>query len=462
MNNIEARPAMKSHADQLTGRFGPSMTDTLTYRNDFKKIDQLHKEFNLTLGARDKKDITRSYDPVLPRAKYEKLATPGQKEKFKKYEVFQMQTNLRERYHAAKSAVTYTIDEYGNVYNELFPDEPFDAVLKRGLEYRREIGSLELDREESELIGWTHIKTKLADPNIPLGAKCISISGPGIVADTSYKDNFVDIFESAKASNTGKRVIKMTRYASGMTYGQYWDKALLLNPSYFEGISGSIDAWFLRNPMYIDPTLDARSPEELFDEVFTKRKDALKEDDFQDIYKACLPLILYYVDVLCSEPFDPQAIKIAFNAILKKGDLTRDSIQWERENRVNVSANASYVFRRGIIFNSVQQEAAFLGRQHIETVDVGCGSSGGFILEGTMTQEINPSMNLMVPFLSNSVGKFSFEPIEDVQTYPLGQDKHGSLKFKCPKEKCKGINRRPFGKLLKFCQHCLEELPRCA
>lgn len=402
--------------------------ETLNFQYDLSKIATLQKIFDRALVFENNdKSAIRSYNPVLERWNFESLKTDGERRQFITHEKRQITTTLRERNHAAQSVVNFTTDETGNAYNELLPNEPFDIILQRGLEYRRQHGSNELERELREFEGWVKTHSLLVDPNTPLGTKVIVISGPGVVEEAAYKDNFVDIYEVIEDPITGKRIIKMTRHASQLSYGQYWNKALIIQPDYFEGIKGPIDAWFLGHPIVTDPKIDPRSTDEIFEQAFERRKDAIEENDFQQLLQACLPLILHYIEVLCSESFDPISVVVAFNAILKKNDLEKQQIE-------KIKAGSIYT-----VFRNTPEEVAWLGRQPIESFFAGCGLSGGFKIGGNSLGFVYESI---VSYLTNSVGKFGLTEA----------DQYGSLEFQCPK--CNRRNMRPFNQLLSNCQHC--------
>ena len=118
------------------------------FSEDLSAVNNLHDQFNNKLGISGR--LRLNYNPVLERANYERLKTDDSRLNFRNYELWQVQTALRERNHAAKSAVNYIIDEDGYVRNELFPDEPFYQILQRGIAYQEQNGSVEIEREHNE------------------------------------------------------------------------------------------------------------------------------------------------------------------------------------------------------------------------------------------------------------------------------------------------------------------------
>src|SRR3990167_6066837 len=125
------------------------------FSQDLADVGVLQLKFNKELGI--EKAVRLNYNPVLARANFERLTSDNRRQNFRNYELWQIQTALRERNHAAKSSVNYLIDEHGEMRNELFPDEPFSHVLQRGLEYQEQNSSREIARERSEVVGWQQI-----------------------------------------------------------------------------------------------------------------------------------------------------------------------------------------------------------------------------------------------------------------------------------------------------------------
>ncbi|MBI3366683.1 hypothetical protein HY041_03590 [Candidatus Roizmanbacteria bacterium] len=419
------------------------------HQRDLVEVAQLQEIFNQALGITNSKAFRLSYNPVLPKWKVETLTTEDQIHQFKQYETFQVQTALRERNHAAVSSIKYLPDEHGNLRNELFPDEPFDSVLLRGLAYRRKNDSIELEREQGEYRGWMEAISALLDSNTPLHSKALIVSGPGIVSDTNYKNNFVDIYEVHENIITKQRHVTMTRYSSQIDYHQYWDKLTSIEPDYFKGFSGPIYAWFLSHPIYLDSRVDNRTTDEIFDQAFEQREGAMKEDDFEKIYIMCLPVILHYIKVLCNKSFDPVELAVAWNAVLVQNDLAKHHID---SNENNVSTTFLSVHSVPY-FETIQQRVEWLGRQPVKTFAAGCGSSSGFNLNEIGSDPIASLISDPLQSLfSNSVGKFALGK-------NLDEDEYGSLTFKC--NTCGGEHTRPPHIIVKICPTKQKEMEPC-
>jgi len=410
----------------------PNKSLSPKFSQDLAHTGALQDQFNKELGITGR--VRLNYNPVLERANFERLTTDDRRNNFRNYELWQVQTALRERNHAAKSAVNYIIDEAGYVRNELFPDEPFYQILQRGIAYQEQNGSVELEREHNEYAGWAQACEVLKHPDTPAHAKAIVISGPGIVEGTNYHDNFVDIYEALDDAVTRKRYIKMTRNASKLTYGDYENVIPQLQPEYFNGLKGPIDAWLLGHPIYKDPSVDSRNTDEIFEQIFVKREGAMSEQDFQELWEALTPVAMYYINVLCQKDFEPTELAIAWNAVLKISDLARQNL----EARKKPGSLASAQIQLPMFYGNIQEAVNWFGRQEIETVLAACGPSGGFKIE---YKDGLVRKNPIEEFLSNSVGKFGIE-----------EDKYGSLHFDCPH--CHWDNKRDYGKLLANCKNC--------
>ncbi|OGK14259.1 hypothetical protein A2861_01815 [Candidatus Roizmanbacteria bacterium RIFCSPHIGHO2_01_FULL_38_15] len=408
------------------------------FSQDLADVGVLQLKFNKELGI--EKAVRLNYNPVLARANFERLTSDNRRQNFRNYELWQIQTALRERNHAAKSSVNYLIDEHGEMRNELFPDEPFSHILERGLAYRKSIGSKELEREYAEYEGWLQVCNVLKHPDTPAGAKFIAISCPGIVADTNYNDNFVDIYEAHDDPVTGKRYITMTRNASKLTYGDYENNAAQLQNGYFDNLEGPIDAWYLRNPIYKNPSVDARSTDELFEQIFGHREGAMGEADFQQLWQQLIPVVLYYINNLCAEEFHPSSLAISWNAVLKKNDLMKTILENTKISKDQQMQNTQLQIPQ--FYGNLHEEIDWLGRQQIDMVAAACGTSGGFKIE--YKDGLAPK-NPIQELLSNSVAKFGVE-----------EDNYGSLHFDCPH--CRFDNKRDYGKLLTKCKSCGEDV----
>lgn len=383
--------------------------DQTSISADLEEINRLQRRFDFATGTSNKKGKILSYNPVLNIWNFQRFGQYDL-ENFKKHEEIQIETLLEERYGVTKRPAEFTTQEDGEVYSKDFPNQPFDVVLQRGIEYRRQEGSKEQEREQSELIGWVKIREKLLDKKTPLGSKFIVISGPGIVKGTMYPDNYVDVYESATDFKEKKRIIRRKRFMSGISYEDYTDEIKSQKPDYFDNFKGPVDAWFLENPIFVD----TKNPDEVLESIFKENKSKTSPKDFEEIFTACMPIIQFYINILCDPEFEPKDLAIAFNAIINKADHQKEALKQKK--------------KENIVYESVQQQINYLGHQPVQNILAGCGLSGGF--------NVRSKNNI----LANSVAQFGVE-----------KDQFGELEFECTNGH---KNRRQRGELIKKC--CVE------
>lgn len=427
----------------LGGRFQPntSLEETIViarpaerilpppepHKPHLERVDRVQERWDLSLGTKSDGRIL-SYNPVLDRANLERLieegATADQIAAFKIDLVREMATNLRERYHAARSVVRYVLDDQGNAYSENnFANEPVDVMFQRGALYRIAQGSPEPERELSAVEGSITAKRELAREETPLHSKRIVISPPGI----NYKDNFVDIYEASLDPQTARRIIIMSRFASSLSNDEYRERLIHLKPDYFDGFEGSFDAWCLQNPL----EGDQRQSHVIFNEEFRGQQQATGEEDMQSILKACSSLIDYYKEVVSGKIFNPQELAKAFNAVLNKADATKEWLI--NKGKHILSATVNFVKTAGRVFRSAQEEADWFGMRAVKEIAAGCGLSGGFSIGG-----IKSFISGVIRGIGGLLG--------------FGEsDSMGSLYFSCPA--CGAINKRPREGYVESCQN---------
>lgn len=364
------------------------------FEDDLTKIRKIQAVFDRALGIESDEVVVRNYNPVLARARYERLQTDEERQKSRKQEEWEVETVLRERYKAARSTVTYSIDEERKLRDARFGNERCETVFLRGVVYRRdELKSPDVLREQKEYEGFLTVQDKLTNPNTPIGTKMIKISGPGLVKDTIYTDNFVDIYELVIDSSTGRRVVQMTRFSSGANYDQYRAIVGKMRLGYFNEASGPVDAYYLSHPIEIDPRIDSRSRYELFEQTFGVRNDAAKEEEIRQIVEEGRPRIAYFVQTLFAQEFSPENVAIAFNAVLKGAEFA-----WKRFE----TGFKNIVFAVVSRFKSIVEEVSWLGRQIVEDIAAACGVSGGFKLKSGLKSIIGGIKSIF----SKEGGKF--------------------------------------------------------
>lgn len=386
-----------------------------------------------------------SYAPWLARARFERVRSiVGLSERehvvtllgWKEVEEQDMVTNLRERYHSEKSTIQYTI-QGEKLYSKLFPNEPFEQVLQRGIEYRKKEGSEELVREEEELEGFLKIQRVLCDQNTPLGTRIILCSPPGFVANTIYTKRFVDMWE-LRVDTQGMRYAEMTRFTAGLDYGGYIRSMKRLDPSYFDGRDTiPLDAWFLAHPFRVPPPADSEkvTMDQLYEAYFERDYAAMKEVLFQELLIVCMPFVQYYIRELANDVVDWSKLALAFNAVLNTADDFLKKKEQETESRVSVESQSVHNHH----YPSVE-EVYYRGSKQVQTIAGGCGPSVGF--RSSFLFRIRYGFEDPTEALVNSVGKFSVGgDIDDL----------GESKFPCPA--CNYTNRRPYNETIDLCEN---------
>lgn len=331
------------------------------------------------------------------------------------YTTFQLQTLLGERYHTGLSKYSYRIED-GQIYPE-GATEPFLNMLERGRDYRKLHGSKDTLREDAEVVGFQKIQEVLCGDETPTGTMMVSISPRG-VKGSIYQHNFYDVF--TKKEKDGKSYIEARRYSSALDTKESLEKARQIDELFGEGENVS-DAYFLANPLRVSPTdTQFKTPDDLHAFLHTEHQ-AMNEEDFSEIIRICTPLIMYYINALTEDPDNDSLQKLSFNALLNKADEVADRLEAQEETIFMSTRNVSH------------RDIRTLGYMTVRAVDTGCGLSGGFAMGGN-------------ELFGGPLGPFS------VLAFGAREDKYGSLEFDCPA--CKKKNVRPFGELLKNCQHC--------
>lgn len=354
---------------------------SINFNSDFKLIDSLHTELGIKPGQR------LSHDPAMERARYLRVKTNEERQAVKQGVIINMERTLYERAFTSQSLVTYYQDDEGRIYHPDFPGESFDVSLQRGLEFSKSKRFVDYEREEKEFEGWKQVMSKLFDPETPLGSKQIVISGPGLKKGTAFTDNCVDIFTKALDPETGKAVVIMTRFASGVEdYGQYRKIAAKLDGNYFgaEQIQADKeDLYFKEHPIFIS-AVDSRDAQQLFAGEFKQQAGATEEEKTKNYLAKCQLLILHYAEAVCAELFEPENVKKAFNAVINKFDDLRKGI-------IEIISHVSkgvLGFDRNVIhqardsFKSLQEEIDHYARMSVKQLMVGCGLSAGFSIGG--------------------------------------------------------------------------------
>lgn len=409
---------------------------TIVFNNDhavhLELVEARQRKFDEGLGVKRKRGEAISYNPVLDRANVELVKTDEELQAVKSDMDKELKTNLRERYCTAKSIVKYFLDDHGRVFSEDDHNEPVDVKFQRGALYRIQEGSPEPEREQQTVLAGVMAKSRLAYPGTAIGSKVIVISPPGVVKNTAYNYNFVNIYELGLDPKTGNKIIWMTCFASSCSSGDYKEVITCLKPGHSDSKDKAFDVWCLENPIFIDSRLDTRDIDKIFNQEFKPQERVIKEDDSQEILRRTFSVRQNYIDMISGRVFEPTEVAESFNAVVNKADAIKREIISRGEEIIGGVLN--FAVKAVRVFENIKEEVKWWGRQVVEKAMGGCGMSGGFSIVG------KGILNLVSGVLEKVSGVFS------------GSDQYGSLEFQCPK--CKQTNRRPKGQLIPNCQHC--------
>lgn len=405
---------------------------------DLSEIALLQDRWDSTLGRRpNRSGEFENYNPVLARWGYERLETDEQRVLFRINEIQNVTTALRERNHTSESKLILSIGVDNKIHNEVFPDTSYEQVLERGRRYRAENGSNEIEREKAEIEGFKKIQDLLTSEDVKVGTKLFVISGPGFAEDTPYIHNFVDGYELAE-DDAGNRYVQYARYASSLSYEDYQQITSEADSNYFDGKEGPVDAWYLANPIQAPDISKSQSLDEAFSEIFVKDVKAMEEERFQELYKIYLPFILYYLDQLTAEDFNPVEVAKAYNTLLLS---TEDKDIKSKTKRDEAHMASNQMRLDSYTSKNISEIVMRYGHRNVTEVKAGCGSSSGFSIGRSSGKNERGLM------LLNSVSGF-------------GIDNYGSRTFNCPS--CLKENLRPEGELLSACQHCGSQQVSCS
>lgn len=337
--------------------------------------------------------IHRSYLMLYDRMHIEELWKIGDPEllrQFKQELIRNIETNLRERFHVLESGGRYVFKD-GDIYSELYQQEPFGRVMLRGATVRNMKGSPEPEREgiQGELGGWLTLHEVMTWPETPVGTMVVSLSPPGMVSHSAYKGKFVDVF-TLRQDYQGK-YIDRKRLAVNYTAKQYYDKAIELDPDYFTNYDGRpLDAWYLSHPII---TLQDIS------RTFTLDQGMSNEMFLSLYHNAQLQMFVKeYTNILFASTINWAKASIAFNAILNKAD---ELAGFKRQTPLHAPLNtdASY-YHYGMLPVRIVEGGG------------GCPSNKGM--------SIFSDLGLDSDLFSNSVMKFGVEDSETTWEYHIG------------------------------------------
>lgn len=364
-----------------------------------------------------------------------------EKERLNNYTEAQLVTNLGERFNVVLSTFEYDIHE--GLFFGKDMTEPLLTSIQRGRDYRRIHGnSVDWQREDAEVVGFTKTQQVLSKPETPVGTIMLSISPPG-QEGTSYRHNFYDMYVLKERS--GRRYVETRRYSSGLELEDYVSRIQMLTGKNMF-IPGVLDAHFLQNPFQLSGNPDALHT------FMQQNSNALSEADFAVIKEDTASYRKAYTDILVHNPYDVQLQALAFNAILNKADQS-----WRKINNKEVSKDLTGFYEER---DEITMDKLFYwGSQPVRAVASGCGDSIGAEISGMGGVDGSNDVSAIGPY---SVSEYARQRPED--DLNLCRCNNQSPHFHCPgtveipgrekKEPCR--NSIIVGRGIKKCARCGE------
>ncbi len=319
---------------------------------------------------------------------------------------------LGERFAVKRSQINYFV-ESGRLMSPDYP-EPVIERWQKGQKYLKEQGSTESEREEAEVAGATKLQEILAKRKLKPGEKVVIISAQG-PEGSLYTENFFDVYEQ-KGSQ-----IEMSRYHSTHSYQGFLDAAATADPQFETPKSQQLDAAiFLEQPIITTLTIDQIL------ETFKIDVNTQSEKLNEEIVKACMPYILYYIKQLIDNPLALDEIKKRFNTILNIADETEKALKIRSQAEI-LSKNTENYYRtkpQPTPYINLQQNVERLGTQPVKIVNRGCpGSQKGFSVS-------QPASLLRTASAISAESVLDFGQLKDVKDDVEDED---TSDFPCPR-----------------------------
>ncbi len=353
------------------------------YQQELANVYEIRRDFDSALNI-DTSNKLLSWDAVKSRNRFEQCRDEKEQAGWMKNEHKDITSTLRERYNCLESPMDFFIDDDGNLYNSEFPAEPILTIVERGVAYQEAQGSREIERERSELMGIQKVQEYFADPTTAMGSVMLVFSPPGMRDKSHYQKKFVDSYTLGEDPATGKKIVTGKRYATDMSYEDYQHAALSLDPEYFDGEEGSLDAVLLRKPIKLERF---GNDERLLEQILSFDSEALKGYEFAIIDMICEPIKPLLIEAIIR--WDPKTIAHVFNTLLHIGDEANALVKQGDIDGIK----AMLAWSKTLDQEGARREVEKRGNLPVEVLAVGCGDSGGFF--------------------ENSVGQFGVRPEND-------------------------------------------------
>lgn len=376
----------------------------------------------------------------------------------------QLRTHLGERLNVLLSSITYYIDADGEMYEPTLGKVV--AMVAQGANHQLEQGANEIDipRLLADTPEMVAIQQALCDRETPIGTMMIALSPPGgqnqqSGQESQFLHNFVDIFRLEEID--GKRVIKLYRYASTLTYEEDLHRLVQIKQDYLQSAEEGEDlvSFFLRHPLAVSDQFN--DPEEVH-RFFRSEDQFMTTAIFEGvILPGCRELIERYIHVLhayagrkLSDEQRESMVQLqhaTFNMLLIKTDELVD--QWEKLQQSHarglLSAEQFAMSQDALIMQAVSQIALLSNHEIMrdgkqENVRQAAGDCPG--KSGMATNPSDISSLAERPTIAMNTSPFN-------NTAELESDEYGSTHFTCTKGH---PNTRPLHAKISECTTCRE------
>lgn len=262
-------------------------------------------------------------------------------------------TNLGERFNVEISTTTYLQNPQGKLINR-HHDEPFEEIIKRGVDYRLRNGNpKDTTREEAELLGFLRAQELLR------GNQTVVIISPRGESGSDYQHNFFDIYCKKEGCVT------VSRYSSKSDWGKFYNAAKIINPNLPAPLKPT-DSFFLSHP------LATEKPASEIVKILNLSDKTMDSLQFQKLaLEDCGPAINLYLQKLRENPLEQDLIRF-YNFILKVADLAASQDPYSPNNPARL-----LTIKKSIANFGIEVVARNIGVEQIRQVQTGCGSQGG-------------------------------------------------------------------------------------
>ncbi len=339
---------------------------------------------------------------------------------------------IGERFGVEKSTIEYFIDSNGRLVSVDY-NEPVVERYEKGRKFLAQNGSTETEREATEVRGIIKVQNLLNKPEF-LEDQTIIIVSPQGGEGSLYKANYFDIYRETSSG------ITMTRYHSTHNLEGFLKAAQDVD-SNFPPPQELTASHFLETPIVTN------LPDQQILDRFNLDQKSQEYYINEEIIKACMPYIFYYINTLIENPLNLNAVKKGINAIYNVADEAdkklKDKIKSTLTKLFNRSSRNMDVDNTNIAaFAANASSVNYYGTQPVRTVGNGpCpGDQKGFSLG--QSPLLKNLAKLIGAFNVGDFGKFLRDD-EDTSDFPCGGRmpngspctyivKYGSGIRKCP------------------------------